>query len=257
MGVTIGIVNQKGGVGKTTSAIEIANNLAFFEKSVLVIDLDPQANLSKYVDADLTQPSIYETLHGDVSALESIQHIGRIDIIPASENLTKSDREFIGIDDVYLLSDLIDLIKDKYEYILVDTSPARNILLNMTYIASDYIIIPSVTDDGALYGVDKVYKDLQQLREGKRQMSHAKIISLILNDFHKTHNNDQFVLANLNHLSSQMVDKPTVYTVGTFTGARECKHVKMAIMDYDKNSRAAIDFRDLTYDMIEKVEANA
>lgn len=257
MGKTIGIVNQKGGVGKTTSVIEIANNLVVYEKSVLVIDLDPQANLSKYVDAELSKPSIYEVLHGDCQVDAAIQHIGRLDIIPASENLSKSDREFIGIDDVYLLSDLIEIIQDKYQYILVDTGPARNILLNMTYIASDYIIIPSITDDGSMYGVDKVYKDIQQLRDGKRQMSHAQVLSLILNDYHKAQKNDQFILANLEHLSSQMVDKPSVYTVGTFTGARECKHVKMAIMDYDKNSRAAIDFRDLTYDLIERMEAEA
>ena len=112
MGVTIGIVNQKGGVGKTTSAIEISNNLAFFEKSVLVIDLDPQSNLSKYVDADLSKPSIYEALHGDGSVIETIQHIGRIDIIPASENLSKSDREFIGIE---MDTEYFNLAKDRID----------------------------------------------------------------------------------------------------------------------------------------------
>lgn len=257
MGTVIGIANQKGGVGKTTSVIEIANNLAVFEKKVLVIDLDPQANLSKYVNADLSKSTIYEVLHADVHVNDAIQHIGRIDVIPASENLSKADREFIDVDDVYLLCDLIEVIPDIYEYILVDTGPARNILLTMTYLASDYIIIPSIPDDGALYGIDKVYRDIKQLRDGKRQISHAKVLSLILNDYHANWNNDMQKLDNINYLKSQMDEDPEVFTVRTFTGTKECKTLKMAIMDYDKNSNAAIDFRNLTYELIEKLEAGA
>lgn len=255
MSTVIGIANQKGGAGKTTSAIEIANNLAVFEKRVLVIDLDPQMNLSKYVDADLSKPSIYEILHGDVPVLDAIQHIGRIDVIPASENLTKAEREFIGVDDVYLLSDLMEVVPDDYEYILVDSGPGRNILLNMLYVASDYVIVSCITDDGSMYGVDKIYRDIQQLRNGKRQISHAKILSLILNDYHTGWNNDNQKLENLEYLKSEMEESPEIYTVRTFTGAKECKTMKMAIMDYDKNSTAAIDFRNLTYDLIEKMEA--
>ncbi len=254
MGKTIGVANQKGGVGKTTSVIEIANNLALFERSVLVIDLDPQANLSKYVDADLTKPTIYEALHGDVQVIDIIQHLGRIDVMPASEDLSKADREFIGIDDVYLLSDLIEVIQDKYEYILVDTGPARNILLNMTYVASDYIIVPCVPDDGALFGIDKVKRDIEQLRDGKRQISHAKLLSLILNNYHANWNNDTQKLSNIEYFKSQIKDCPEVYTVRTYTGTSECKSMKMAIIDYDKNSNAAIDYRNLTYDLMEKME---
>lgn len=257
MAITIGVANQKGGVGTTTSVIEIANNLAIFERKVLVIDLDPQANFSKYLDADLTKPTIYEALHGDIQVNDIIQQIGRIDVMPASEDLSKADREFVGIDDVYLLSDLIEIIQDKYQYILVDTGPARNILLNMTYIASDYIIVPCVPDDGALYGIDKVTRDISQLRDGKRQISHAKLLSLILNNYHTNYNNDAQKLANIKYLREQIKDKPEVYTVRTFTGTSECKSMKMAIIDYDKNATAAIDFRNLTYDLMEKMEANA
>ena len=253
----LGIINQKGGAGKTTSTIEIANNLAVFEKKVLVIDLDPQLNLSKYIDVDLSKPSIYEVLHGDVPVVEAIQHIGRIDVIPASENLSKAEREFIGVEDVFLLQDLVEVIPDEYEYILVDSGPGRNILLNMIYVASDYLIVSCITDAGSMYGVDKVYRDIKQLRDGKRKVSHATILCFILNDYHVGWNNDTQKLANLNYLKSQMEDSPEVYTVRTFTGAKECKDVKMAIMDYDKSSHAAIDFRNLTYDLIEKVEERA
>ena len=257
MGTIIGFTNQKGGAGKTTATIEIANNMVKFERKVLVIDLDPQMNLSMYVNADLSKPSIYEVLHGDVPVVEAIQHIGRLDVIPASENLTKAEREFIGVDDVYLLCDLMEVVPEDYEYILVDSGPGRNILLNMLYVASDYLIVSCITDDGSMYGVDKIYRDIQQLRSGKRQISHAQILSLILNNYHVGYNNDNQKLENLEELKSQMIESPEIYTVRNYTGVNECKTMKMALMDYDKNSTAAIDFRNLTYDLIEKMEANA
>ena len=254
MGTVISIVNQKGGVGKTTVTIELANNLAVYDKKVLVIDLDSQTNLSKYVDADLTKPTIYSALHGQVSVAQSIQTVGRFDLIAGSEGLSKADREFIGVDDVYLISDLVEYLPD-YDYILIDTSPSRDILISMAYVASDYVIIPTIADDGALFGVGKVYTDIKQLRDGKRQMSHAKVLSMILNDYHSSWNNDNQKLENIKLFSEQMEENPLVFTVRTFTGTKECKSFKKSIMDYDKSSHAAHDFRDLTYELIERMEA--
>lgn len=257
MSTVISIVNQKGGVGKTTVTIELANNLAVYDKKVLVIDLDSQTNLSKYVDADFSKPTIYAALHGQVPVMESIQTVGRFDLIPGSEGLSKADREFIGVDDVYIISDLVELVQTDYDYILIDTSPARDILINMAYVASDYVIIPTIADDGALFGVGKVYSDISQLRNGKRQMSHAKVLSMILNDYHASWNNDNQKLENIKLFRDQMEEDPLVFTVRTFTGTKECKTMKMSIMDYDKSSHAAHDFRDLTYELIEKMEAKA
>lgn len=257
MSTVISIANQKGGVGKTTATIEIANNLAVYEKRVLVIDLDCQTNLSKYVDADLSRPTIYDVLHGNVVVLKAIQTVGRFDIIPGSESLSRADREFIGVDDVYIISDLVELVQEDYDYILIDTSPSRNILINMAYVASDYIIIPTIPDDGALFGVGKVYNDIKQLRDGKRQMSHAKVLSMILNDYHSSWNNDNQKLKDIEYFKREMEEDPLVFTVRTFTGTKECKSIKMSIMDYDKNSSAAIDFRNLTYDLIERLEVEA
>lgn len=255
MGTVIGIANQKGGVGKTTSVIEIANNLAVFDKKVLVMDIDPQADLSMYVNADLTKPTMYDVLHAKVHVKDAIQTIGRIDVIPGSESLSKADREFVEVDDVFLLCDLIEVIPEEYDYILVDTGPARNVLLTMAYNASDFIIIPTVPDDGSLEGVSNVYRDICKLRSGRLQSSHAKVLALILNNYRANQNNDMQKLDNLKYLKSQIEEDPEVYTVRTSTKTCECKTAKKAIMDHDKNSNAAIDFRDLTFDLIEKLEA--
>ena len=114
MSTVISIANQKGGVGKTTTTIEIANNMAVYEKRVLVIDLDSQTNLSQYVNADQKKPTIYQVLHGQVTVKDAIQTVGRFDLISGSEGLSKADREFIGVDDVYIVADLVELVQEDF-----------------------------------------------------------------------------------------------------------------------------------------------
>ncbi len=256
MSKTIGVVNQKGGAGKTTTVIEVANNLAVFEKKVLVIDIDSQVGLTHYVPADRTKPTLYEVLHGDCSIDQAIQHLGRIDVITSSENLSKADKEFVDYDDIFLLKDVIDMVPEEYDYILVDTGPARTILLNMVYVASDYIIVPNVADQGSVFGVDKVYRDLKEIRTGKRPITKAEIIAIVLTNFKGNEVNDQVLLESLHNLSAQMEEKPFVSTVRTYTGVKSCKSLQQAIMDYDKNSSAAIDFRNFTWDLLQKLEEN-
>ena len=96
--------------------------------------------------ADFSKPSIYDVLHADASYEDAIQHLEFFDLIPASEKLSRADREFIGKDDGFILADFVDMIRNDYDFIFVDNAPSRNILLTMTYIASDYIIIPTECD---------------------------------------------------------------------------------------------------------------
>ena len=156
MSITISTINQKGGAGKTTTAIEVAYNLANLEKRVLLIDMDSQVGLTHYLPVDLSKPSMYNVLKADKKIMDAIQKLDRIDAIIASEELSKSDKEFVDYDDIFILKDIIEAIQDDYDYIVVDTGPQRSILLNMVYVASDYIIIPNSLDKGSLKGVEKV-----------------------------------------------------------------------------------------------------
>lgn len=254
MGKTIGIVNQKGGAGKTTTTIEVASNLSRYEKRVLVIDIDSQVGLTHYVPADESRPSLYEVLHGEISIDDAIQHLDNFDVITASGDLSKADKEFVDYDDVFLLKDIIEIIQDRYEYILVDTGPSRTILLNMVYVASDYIIAPSVADAGNIFGIEKLYKDLLDVRSGKRPISHARIIALLLNMFQGNQVNDQVILEQLQELASQMEEDPIVQTIRIYTGVKACKSLKETISEYDKNSNAAVDFKNFTWDLLQKME---
>ena len=188
MAKTISIASAKGGVGKSTCTVEIANAIRnITHKKVLVIDLDENSTLSDNVGADVdAKNTIYEVLTGQCAITDAIQHIQLFDIIPGSKSLSKAHIEFTDREDVYLLSDIIEFIKDDYDYIFVDNAPSRSVLLTMTIIAADYIVIPTMADNGSMKMVKEMENDIAKLVKGRNHESHAIIIGYILNFYRQT-----------------------------------------------------------------------
>ncbi len=254
MGKVIGVINQKGGVGKTTATIELANSIALKKKKVLVIDLDQQGNLSKYVGAELNCPTIYDVLQAEKPISEAIQNCGRIDVIAASKELSKADKEFTEHDDIFLLEDVIELIKNDYDAIFIDNGPARSTLLTMAYVASDFIVIPAEADDGSMDGVDEVYHDIVKYRQGKRPITEAKICMLLLNKFENTivHQDRK---ERLEEKSEEFIDHPCVATIRKGIAATESKSFKMPLADYDPSGNVAFDYSIATKKLIDMIGA--
>lgn len=254
MGKVVGVINQKGGVGKTTCTIELANAVASKKKKVLVIDLDQQGNLSKYVGADLSVPTIYDVLQAEKPIADAIQKCGRIDVIASSKELSKADKEFVEYDDIFLLQDVIELVKDSYDVIFIDNAPARSTLLTMAYVASDHIVIPAEADDGSIDGVEEVHNDIIKYRQGKRHITEAKISMLILNRYENTimHQNAK---ENLEDKSDSYEDHPIIATIRKGIAASECKCFKEAVIDYDSNSNLASDYQLAAKKLISQIGA--
>ena len=119
---TIAVANQKGGVAKSTTCWEIGTCLKDMGYKVLVIDFDQQSNLTGYVNADRSKPSIYDCLKADASMEDAIQVTEDFDFISASEKLSKADKEFSAPEDIYLLKELLKFIEDDYDFAIVDNS---------------------------------------------------------------------------------------------------------------------------------------
>ena len=251
MGKVVGVITMKGGVGKTTTTIELASIIAK-KKKVLVIDLDAQANLSKYVNADMNHPSIYEVLQAEASVADAIQRCGKIDVIAASEELSKSDKVFVEHDDIFLLQDVIELVKDDYDIIFIDNGPARSTLVTMTYVASDYVVVPTEADDGSIDGVDRVYNDIIKNRKGKRPITSAKIAMLLLNKYENTIMHQE-AKALLEEKSAEFEDHPAVITVRKGIVASEAKSFKQAMIEYEPESNVALDFQDAAKKLVKIV----
>ena len=169
MGKTYVFVNQKGGVGKTTSALNIGAYLAEEGKKVLLVDFDAQANLSSGVGANPLKPGIYELLSGTVSIEGATRKtaVPRLDAIPASIDLSGAAVELIGQKDKELfLKEALAPVKNRYDFILIDCPPSLGILTLNGLAAADSVFIPMQCEYFALEGLTLLLETIQRIQRG-------------------------------------------------------------------------------------------
>ncbi len=175
--------NSKGGVFKTGFTVEVGAMLKERGYRVLVIDMDQQASLSNHVEADLSGLTIWNVLHTMCPLKEAIQKTEFFDVICGSDKLAKIDRQFVNNDDRYILVDELETIKDDYDVVFIDNGPSRTILVEMTICACDYILIPTMPDEGSLDQVDTTIQEVEALVNNRNHDSHAKVIGYALTMF--------------------------------------------------------------------------
>ena len=170
MGRIIAIANQKGGVGKTTTTINLSAALAEKGKKVLMIDLDPQGNASSGlgVNKDELEQSIYQLMIGTNSFDECVQKnvLENLDVLPANVNLAGVEIETLDMEDRnYILSKEIDKVKDRYDYILIDCPPSLNSLTINSMTTADSVLVPIQCEFYALEGLSQLIYTIDLVRE--------------------------------------------------------------------------------------------
>jgi len=170
MGKTIAIANQKGGVGKTTTSINLSACLAELEKRVLIIDADPQGNTtSGYgIDKNNLDNTIYELILGECSIGDCIikNVIKNISIVPSNVNLAAAEIELIGIDKKeYILKNEVDYIKEEYDFIIIDCPPSLNMLTINAMTTADSVLVPIQCEYYALEGLSQLIHTINLVKE--------------------------------------------------------------------------------------------
>ncbi|WP_165020386.1 MULTISPECIES: ParA family protein [unclassified Dysgonomonas] len=252
MGKIIALANQKGGVGKTTTTINLAASLAALEKTVLVVDADPQANASSGLGVDIRKvnKTIYECLIGETPAKEAIvkTEIERLDVLPSHINLVGAELEILNVENrEKLLSAVLQPLKDDYDFILVDCSPSLGLITVNALTAADSIIIPVQCEYFALEGISKL---LNTIRIIKSKLNP----NLEIEGFLLTMYDARLRLANQIYEEVKNHFQELVFTTVIQRNVKlsESQSFAQPVLVYDATSRGSINHMQLAKELIEK-----
>ena len=170
MGRIIAIANQKGGVGKTTTAINLSASLASLGQKVLALDLDPQGNMTSGlgVDKDEVESSVYDLIIGEAEIEECIckEVIENLDVLPSNINLSAAEIELIGVDDKeYIIKNAMESVKDNYDFIIIDCPPALSMLTINAMTTANSVLVPIQCEYYALEGLSQLIHTINLVQE--------------------------------------------------------------------------------------------
>jgi chromosome partitioning protein len=254
MGRVVSIANQKGGVGKTTTTINLAASLAACGRKVLMLDLDPQGNatMGSGVDKYDLEKSSYDVLLGSTQIADAIVYAEKagFDVLPSNGDLTAAE---VGLRDVPMKEKRLSLVltpaREKYDYIFIDCPPSLNMLTVNALVASDGVLIPLQCEYYALEGLTSL---LDTVRQIKQSINADLEIEGILRTMHDPRNNLS------NDVSSQLIthfsDQVFRTIIPRNVRIAEAPSHGLPVMAYDKNSRGAVSYLALAGEILRRAD---
>ncbi len=254
MGKVVAIVNQKGGVGKTTTCVDLTATLRELGKNVLLCDFDPQANATSGMGVDKTlSAGVYDALINDVPTEKLIVSTRYGDVLPSSKGLAGAGVEMIGLENrEFLLKSVLDQVRERYDFIFIDCPPSLELLTLNGLCAADTLLVPVQGEYFALEGLSDL---MTTVRLVKRNLNSALELEGVLLTMYDSRTN----------LSLQVAEEVKRYFPGKVYTAVVPRNVRLSeapshgkpICAYDRTSRGAEAYRQLAEEFLRKNGASA
>ena len=247
MGKVLSISNHKGGVGKTTSAINIGAGLNILGKKVLLIDLDPQANLSQSLGLINQDKTIYGALKGEYK-LQPVSVLEGLDVIPSTLDLSGAEIELSSEPGrEYILKELIDNVRSSYDYIIIDSPPSLGLLTINSFTAADEIIIPLQAQFLAMQGLAKLVEVVEKIKSRLNKGLKIGGVFITQYDGRKVLNRDVVETINAHFKNEVFKTK-----IRDNIALAEAPAQAMDIFRYNAKSNGAEDYMDLAKEIIKR-----
>ena len=249
MAAVIGITNQKGGIGKTTTALNLAGILGKKKRKTLLIDMDSQRNATYMSGIRNPEKTTTDILGGDCDIRETILQTKYYDIIPSDAYLSNAERAE-GLD-LHLLADAISKVKRAYDYIVIDTPPLLGQLLTMSMIASDYLIIPAEPNISTLLALDDLWNTIQKVQRDNRKLS---VLGILLVKYNKRTVLSRDLKDMIETRAKTMHTRTFNATIRQSVAVQEAQTLSLPLIDHAKGNNAAIDYTGFTSEVIRLIE---
>ena len=251
---TIVVANQKGGVGKTTTAINLAASLAELNQKILVIDMDPQGNTTSGlgVDKDGVENTVYEMMLGECSIEDAIvkSEYDNLDVLPSNINLAAAEIELVGIEEKeYILKKETDKVKEKYDFILIDCPPSLSMLTINAMCAANTVLVPIQCEYYALEGLSQLIHTIDLVRD--RLNPELEIEGVVFTMYDARTNLSLQVVENVKNNLNQNIYKTII---PRNVRLAEAPSHGMPITSYDSKSSGAESYLRLAEEVIHRGE---